>query len=174
MPAHHQVFKQNPIFGVGATMILDAVQMGDDMTAHNAFVLCYTELGILGYWFWYSLIQLGIIGAWHARTAVDRQRPRTLEQAWLRRFAGMSVAAMGGYCASAYFLSRAFVYPMYFLFAILGAVPLVVSRTLPPGHPPLINIRRDLFLWCTVGAVFSILYIYFTIVLLNRVYYTGE
>lgn len=75
--------------------------------------------------------------------------------------------------ASAYFLSRAFVYPTFFLFALLAAIPPIVERMLPEGHPPLLNIKKDLFLWNTLGVVISILYIYYSIILLNKAYFSG-
>ena len=165
----NQVFKRQPLFGVGATSILDFVQTDEDMSAHNAFVMCYTEIGLFGYWFWYGLLQLGIVGAWRSRTAL--KKPQTPEQAWLKRFAGLTVAATGGYFASAFFLTRAFVYPTYFMFGLLGAIPVAAKRILAPDHPPLINVGKDLFLWCTVGTVLSVAYIYTIILILNRIYY---
>jgi hypothetical protein len=165
----NRMFKRYPLFGIGVNMISEYTEEG--RAVHNAFVLCYTEIGLFGYWFWFSLLQLGLMGCWAARAAL--RRPKTPAQAWLRRFAGLSVCATVGYAASAYFLSRAFVYPVYILFAILAAVPLVTQRLLGPDAPRLINVRRDLFLWCTAGSLFSVAYIYVSILFLNRAYMGG-
>jgi hypothetical protein len=80
---------------------------------------------------------------------------------------------MVGYCASSFFIGRAFVYPMFFLFGILGALPAVAQTLLPDDHPPLIRVGKDLFFWGTVGSLGSILYIYLSIVLLNKAGYSG-
>jgi len=160
-------FKRNPIFGVGFNMITDFIER--DRAIHNAFVECYAEIGFFGYWFWFALLQLGIVGAYRTRmllTGVKDLRAR-----WLRRFAGLSIAALMGYSASSYFLTRAFVYPILFLFALLGAVPLVAQHYLPEGHPPLIEFRRHVLILGTIGTVLSITYVYFSIILINKAWY---
>ncbi|MGQ9662791.1 MAG: O-antigen ligase family protein [Kiritimatiellia bacterium] len=162
------VFKTTPLFGVGFGMFNEYIP--GDRAAHNAFVLCYTELGVFGYWFWFGMIQLGILGAWRTRVALRRVEGE--DERWLYHFSGLAIAAMVGFCASAYFLTRAYVYPMFFLMVLLGAIPRVAQQYLPPEHPLLISVRRDVFLYCTVGALGSIAYIYFSIVLLNKAYYT--
>ncbi len=49
-----QMLRANPVFGVGKDHYLDY----HHLTAHNSFVLAFSELGILGYFFWASLITL--------------------------------------------------------------------------------------------------------------------
>ena len=159
-------FKAQPIFGLGYGMFW---QVAGDRAAHNAFVTCYTEIGILGYWFWFSLMQLGIIGCW--RTLQVFKRPKTPAQAYLKRVAGLSIAAMVGFAAGGYFLSRAFVFPIFFLFGILGAVPLIAMRYLPEEHPPLQNAATDVFGMGTMSTIISLFYIYATILILNAGFY---
>ncbi len=159
-------FKTSPVFGVGYGMFEDYVE--GSRAAHNAFVLCYTEIGLFGYWFWFSLLMLGVVGCWRARAALTRVS--TVEGAYLRRFAGIAIAAIAGFSASAYFLSRAFVYPMFVLFALLNAVPVVAQRMLPDEHAPLIRPKRDVWTWGTISSMASVVYIYISIVLLNKAY----
>ena len=159
----NRMFKQNIMFGIGFNMFW---MVARDRAVHNAFVGCYTTLGLFGYWFWFCLLQLGVVGAWRARTAMAS--PATMEEAWLRRFSGLSIAAMGGFCASAYFLSRAFVYPMFFLMVLLGSLSVVAQNMLPDNWPRLIRPQWDLFVVGTLGTVGSITYIYFSIILLNK------
>lgn len=159
-------FKTTPLFGVGAGLFSEYVS--SDRAAHNAFVLCYTEMGVFGYWFWFGMLQLGVIGAWRTRSVLSK--PKTIEQAWLREFAGLSIAAMVGFCASSYFLTRAFIYPMFFLFGLLGALPRI-ARGLLPEHPAIMDVKRDVFIWGTVGSLGSIVYIYVSILLLNIAFY---
>ncbi|MDI6775008.1 MAG: hypothetical protein QME60_06395 [Verrucomicrobiota bacterium] len=157
------VFKENLLFGVGYRMFPDYVSLA--RAAHNAFVLCYTEMGLVGYWFWYAILQLSVVGAWRTRMAL--REPANAEQAWLKRFAGLGMAAMAGFCVSSYFLSRAFVYPLFFMFAMLGVLPVVARPHLPEGAPPLVGWQRDVWTYGTAGALVSILYVYLSIRLLN-------
>lgn len=162
----NQEFKKAPIFGLGYGMFW---QVAGDRAAHNAFVTCYTEVGLLGYWFWFSLLQFGVIGCW--RTMRAFHRPKTEVQRYLKRAAGLSIAAMVGFSAGAYFLSRAFVFPIFFLFAILSSIPLIAQRHLPEDHPPLQNVATDIWGLGTLSTIGSVIYIYVTILILNKGYY---
>ncbi len=165
----NQMFKRNPIFGIGYEMAWIVTDKG--LALHNAFVTCYAELGLFGYWFWFLLIQVGVVGAWRARGAL--QRVADPEAQWLRRLAGQTICAMMGFCVSGYFLSRTFMYPLFSLMAMLAVIPLLARRYLPPHHPPLIDLRKDVYIRGTIGALISVVYIYITIVLLNKVWYGG-
>ena len=160
------VFKTTPIFGIGYGMWYDMVT---GQASHNAFVVCYTELGVFGYFFWFTLILLAVLGTWRSMMAL--QGRRSGEELWVRQFAGLSIAAMIGYLASAYFLTRAFVYPTFFLIAMLGAIPYVTGRMLPKGHPPLINPRKDVWVLGLIASPVSIVYVYISIIFLNKAFY---
>jgi len=162
-------FKSSPInmlFGGGYDMFPEII--GTDRAAHNAFVSCYTELGLLGYWFWFNLLTLGLIGCW--RTRVAFMRPRNGSQAYLKRLSGLSIAAMMGFMTSSYFLSRAYVYPFFFLFGLMNAIPVIAQRHLPEDYPPLLNFRKDVLATGTIATLGSIVYIYATVLILNRGY----
>ncbi len=163
----NQMFKHNPIFGIGYDMSWQVTLRGEAL--HNAFVTCYTELGLFGYWFWFLLIQLGIIGAWRARGALRRVADPNAK--WIRHLAGMTIVSTMGFCASAYFLSRTFVFPLFFLVAMLAAMPRMAAQYIPPNYPPLFNLRRDVYKWGTIGSLISVIYIYISCILLNMAYY---
>jgi hypothetical protein len=158
------VFKHNWMFGIGYGMFW---QVAEDRAAHNAYVYCYTELGVFGYFFWFSLMQLAFMGAWRTRVAL--RNPRTDEQAWIKRFSGLGVAALAGYSASAYFLSRCYEYPLFFLFAIFGALPIVAKRRLS-GHQTIVGNNFKDIIACMIGTLLSIVYVYWSIILLNKAY----
>jgi putative inorganic carbon (HCO3(-)) transporter len=162
----NRYFKSHALFGGGYGMFGEIT--GTDRAAHNAYVLCYTELGLFGYWFWFNMLLLGLVGCW--RTRVAFRNPKTVEQRYLKRAAGMSIAAIVGFSASAYFLSRAYQFPLFFLFAMLASIPLIARRYLPEGYPPLIDFKKDVLVTGTVSALFSVVYIYITILLLNKVH----
>lgn len=162
-----EMFKRNPVFGIGYDMFW--IVTAQSKAAHNAFVKCYTELGTFGYWFWFGLIQLGIIGAHRVRGAL--KRTGNPEAGWLYRFAGQCIVAMVGFCGSAYFLSRTFVFPLFFLMAMLAVLPVIARRYLPPHQPPFFKMRKDVWVMVSVGTVASIYYIYISILLLNKAFY---
>lgn len=164
----NQAFKQNPIFGIGYDMFW---QIADGRPAHNAFVTCYTELGLFGYWMWFGLIILGVIGAWRVRVIL--KRPTSEEGFYMRRFTGLGLASMGGFAAGAYFLSRTFIYPFFFLMAVLNAVPRISEPYLPEDHAPVVEPRKDVMWYGTVLTLASVVYIYLSIVLLNKSYGGG-
>lgn len=163
----NRAFKSNPIFGLGYGMFWQVTTQG--RAAHNAFVSCYTELGLVGYWCWFGLLQLGVLGCWRTRMALAR--PRTMAQAYLRRVAGLSIASLVGFAAGGYFLSRAFIFPFFFLFGLLNAIPVIAQRMLPEDHPPLIDTRRDVMISGTLATLLSVAYVYVTILILNKVFY---
>lgn len=161
----NRYFKSHPVFGGGFGMFGEIAETGGAV-AHNAYVTCYTELGLFGYWIWFNMLTLGIIGCWRTRVAFIS--PKNNEQAFIKRIAGVSIAAMVGYAASAYFISRAFTFPCFFMFGLLNAIPMVAARYLPEDHPPLIDYHRDVLFTGTFCALGSVVYIYVTILLLNR------
>jgi len=163
----NRYFKSSPInmlFGGGYGMFGDII--GTDRAAHNAFVCCYTELGLFGYWFWFNLLTLGVIGCW--RTKVAFRRPRDGVQAFLGRLSGLCISAMAGYAASSYFLSRAYVYPFFLLFGVMNAIPMVAQKYLPEDHPPLLDFRKDVMITGTIATLGSVMYIYISVLILNR------
>jgi putative inorganic carbon (hco3(-)) transporter len=60
-----ELFKQSPIFGVGFGNFTNF----NDVTAHNSFVLCLAELGLLGTTLWLALLVTTITGL---NTVLDR------------------------------------------------------------------------------------------------------
>jgi O-antigen ligase len=159
-------FKTHPIFGVGAMMIEEYIS--ESRAVHNAYVLCYTELGVFGYWFWFGLVQLGLVGAWRARCAL---LATTEDEEWLQRFSGLCMAAVAGFSASNYFVGRAFLFPTYFLYALIAVIPILAEGQLDEDHPRLFKVGRDLFLGVTAASLLSIVYIYISIIVLNTLSY---
>ena len=156
-------FKARPLFGVGYGMLGDYIS--DDRAIHNAFVLCYAELGLFGYWFWFTIIVAGIVGAWRTRVALSNSD--STDGQYVARFAGLAIAATVGFLVSSYFLTRAYVYPLFFLFVTLGAIAEIARPFLPDKTRSLALVGRDLLLYGTIGSFSSIAYIYVSILILN-------
>jgi hypothetical protein len=163
----NRMFKDNPLFGLGYGMFWEVT--GGHKAAHNAFVSCYTEVGLVGYWFWFGMLQLGLIGAWRTRVALGRVRKQS--QAYLKRVSGLGLASLVGFAVGGYFLSRAFVFPLFFLVGLLNTFPMIAKKLLPEDHPPLIDPRKDVFGMGTLSSLFSVVYVYWTILILNKAFY---
>ena len=157
------VFKTRPLFGVGLGMLRE--YLGKSRAVHNAFVLCYTELGVFGYFFWFNLILVAVLGL--IRTRVLLYGVKDPEAVWLYRFSCWGLAALGGFCASSYFLSRAFVFPLFFLLAMLGVVPFLAQTLVGDDGPPLVSLKKDVLKLGLPLSLASIAYIYVSILLLN-------
>lgn len=159
-------FKSNPIFGIGYDMFW---QVASSRASHNAFVGCYTELGLFGYWMWFGILLLGVLGCWRTRRALAR--PRSGTERYLYRASGMAIAAVTGFSAGAYFLSRTFLFPYFFLFALINALPLVAQRFAGEERLTLHSRPGEVVRIVTLGTIASIIFIYATIVLLNKAFY---
>jgi len=159
-------FKSHPIFGVGLGMIREYIHQS--RAVHNAYVTCYSELGVFGYFFWFALILVAIFGVVRTRQALAGVKDS--EAKWLYRFCTWGLSAFAGFCASSYFLSRAFVFPMFFLTAMLGSVPFLAQEYIEEGCPvPSVDTKRDALRVGIPTSLFSILYIYISILMLNKV-----
>jgi putative inorganic carbon (HCO3(-)) transporter len=126
------VFRSNPLIGVGFNRFGDFSKM----TAHNSYLLCMTELGVIGFTLWMGLMALTIlrlnrtIASGKARLSANdtdeaRQRREEHRQAqWCR-------VALIAFLSTAWFLSRTYA-PL--LFIVLG-IALVVNRLAEESAP---------------------------------------
>jgi putative inorganic carbon (hco3(-)) transporter len=102
----NQFLKQSPLFGIGYQRWLEH----SDQVAHNSFVTCYGELGLFGYSFWFTLLWLVL------RSVYRIARLEPLDRGTRRVAVGL-FAAMAGFYASAFFLTRTY---NPFLYLMLG------------------------------------------------------
>jgi O-antigen ligase len=65
-----EMFKSAPIFGIGCNLFTDL----HDITAHNSFVLCLAELGLLGSALWMALLVTTTMGL-NRLISVRKKRP---------------------------------------------------------------------------------------------------
>jgi len=158
-------FKTRPIFGVGLGMSSEYLYRGK--VVHNAYVHAYTELGVFGFFFWFSLLFLAFLGPLQTRRAL--RNATHSEAKWLYRFSGWGLAALAGFAGSAYFLSRAFIFPLFFLMSMMGAVPYLAKAYIPEDQE---DVRLGLSIkdTCIIGlplSLFAIFYVYISILVLN-------
>lgn len=140
----------HPIAGVGYHRFSDH----HTHTAHNTLVVCFGELGLLGYWVWLALV---IMVFTQLSRAADAALPGSDEQLWATRlkmsFIGFFVCSM--------FLSRAFEPPLFILLVISIGVWNAVCRQLrgtPQGTALAATLpwRSRTFFW----AIGTILFFY--------------
>ena len=108
------MFRSNPILGVGYLNFTDH----NDLTAHNSFVLCFAELGIVGYFFWLALLVVAILQIGQVRRCEDDDA----EADDLRRHAKVLVASFAGMLVAAFFLSRSYNPILYLLVGLAFAL----------------------------------------------------
>ncbi len=159
-------FKASPVFGVGLGMLPEYLDRSKP--AHNAYVHCYAELGVFGFFFWIGLIFVASVGMLQTRRAL--RYCEDVEGMWLYRFSAWGLASLAGFAASAYFLSRAFIFPLFFLTAMLGAVPVLARQYAPEDRADDMRLGLTIRDTCILGIPLSlcvIVYVYISIILLN-------
>jgi O-antigen ligase len=114
----------NPILGVGYDRF---VEINDGLTAHNSFVLCFTELGLPGYFFW-----MGVLYYAYKRRPKDLPEPEDDPDAEGRRKDIMGARlALTGFLTASFFLSRTYI-PISYIFICLPIVAEIASN--PTSH----------------------------------------
>ena len=107
------MLKANPLSGIGYGNF--AEEQG--ITAHNSFVLCFAELGLIGYFLWLSLI-VAIFGG----LGVIADSPPDIVSSFGRRWATALRASLIGFLTCAWFLSRTYSEILYLLLGLSAAL----------------------------------------------------
>jgi O-antigen ligase len=121
-----QMLKSSPIWGVGHGAFLDH----HPLVAHNSFVHCFAETGLVGYFLWLALLVLTLGGL----KRLQESAPATEEGREARRWAHAIQLSLTGFLAGAFFLSRSYGV-MLFLLLGLGTAVIDISRREEWGEP---------------------------------------
>ena len=117
------LFRQAPVFGIGANRFAD--QLG--WVAHNSFVHAFTELGLFGGSMYFGAFFIAISNLYRLRDAkCARLDPE------LNRFRPYLLSAVAGYAVGSLTISRCYVTPTYL---ILG-LPCAFLALVDPGVTP--------------------------------------
>lgn len=153
-----QLLKQFPILGVGYN------RFGDYhiLTAHNSFVLAFSELGLVGYFFWLAFVVATVMQAYRlmrlAPESIGVESPQ--ERAELARYTAVAWAyfyAVAGFLVAAFFLSRTY----NILLVTLGASCVAIDATFRRRWPTLPRIPFGRVARIAVAVeVASIVFIY--------------
>jgi len=144
-----QLLKQHPLSGVGYNMFRDF----NDLTAHNSFVLCFSELGLPGFFLWTALLVVTVM-----ELNAIRKLPVTTEpDSFLRRYARSIQVAFYAFLVSAWFLSRTYIPTLYLLLALAISVAEMARRagkTIGPFSFPAIAVRTMMIMMASLSLVY--------------------
>jgi O-antigen ligase len=87
-----EMFKSAPLFGIGFSGFTDLYEI----TAHNSFVLCLAELGLLGSTLWMALLVTTTIGL-NRIIGVQKKRQPTKLLGLMRLFESSTIASPGAF-----------------------------------------------------------------------------
>jgi putative inorganic carbon (HCO3(-)) transporter len=118
------MLKAKPVFGVGYGNFTDF----NSLTAHNSFVLCFSELGLFGYFAWMGLIVLTFMGLNRAVRFAPADSPERAVATILR-------AALLAFLTCAWFLSRTYQPGLYVVLALCIAAWVCASKVIVPPPP---------------------------------------
>jgi hypothetical protein len=152
----NQFLKQNPLFGIGYQRWLEF----SDQVAHNSFVTCYGELGLFGYSFWFTLLWLTL------RSVYRIARLDSLDRGTRRLAIGL-FAAMAGFYASAFFLTRTYNPFLYLMLGLgIGLIRYVERQPYcPAGYFEITNRdigRSVLMAFASIPAIYLLVKLYWT------------
>ncbi|MDQ5897803.1 MAG: hypothetical protein QG612_1889, partial [Pseudomonadota bacterium] len=105
-----ELLKWRPLWGAGYGNFLDH----HNLTAHNSFVLCFAELGLMGYFLWIGMIVLTYKSLSTTVELLPLRSPH-------RQMAVLMRNALVGFLVCAWFLSRTYQPVLYFLLALCVA-----------------------------------------------------
>jgi putative inorganic carbon (hco3(-)) transporter len=150
-----QMLKESPLFGVGYHEFIEH----NSITAHNSFVLCFAELGLVGYFFWIALLATSIIDL----NGVCGTDSGCSEESWHLLFIKWGKAlrlSLIGLLAAAFFLSRTYVITLYLVLGVCTALA-VMARTAGKlgALPPPIRLTRLISAWELGSIAFMYVFI---------------
>ena len=123
------MFRSHPLLGVGK----DRFTEYNYLTAHNSWVLAFSELGFAGFYFWVSLLFVSFYMVWQIRSQspasvdVDIQARYAKE----RQLASVTMFAMVGVFVSAFFISRTYTIVLYIVAGLATAQYHRITRNFP-------------------------------------------
>jgi len=122
------MLRDRPILGVGYNLFTDV----HEITAHNSFVLCFSELGLVGFFCWLALIVSTLLGL-NQFIRIYSPQPAYLQ---LVRWAVAIRASLASFAVTAWFLSRTYAPLLYVLLAMWVVVEQMALRMQQQGRLP--------------------------------------
>jgi O-antigen ligase len=153
-----QMLKSSPAWGVGYGSFADI----NGLVAHNSFVHCFGELGLVGYFAWLGAIVASFWYLERARnTEVVSERPTELA-----RWAAAAELSLVAFLAGALFLSRTYSVSLFLLIGLATAVAGVAART--TDTPDAYRLQTWRLLLRTGGLILLSIVLVYAVVVLAR------
>jgi putative inorganic carbon (HCO3(-)) transporter len=144
-----EMLQSHPITGVGFNAYTDY----HERVAHNSFVHCFAELGLMGYFCWLALLLMI-----HSRlSALSRVNTDTPDGDTVSRWATSCRFSFYGFLTSAFFLSRTYAPMLYMLIGVSMALD-VAARQI--GYDERTTPAQQVYGRAAALAVTSVLLIY--------------
>jgi O-antigen ligase len=105
-------FKSSPLWGIGVGGFIER----DGWTAHNSYLLCAAEMGLIGFFLWMSVLVVTMIQLSRVPKVVGESNPA------LARWAVAVKLSLGGYLFTSYFLSCTYSLLLFMLLGIAGGI----------------------------------------------------
>ena len=159
-----ELFRQSPLFGVGFQRFM-AENSG--RAAHNSFVVCLAELGILGYGFWIAMLAFTLAGLNSLIKSLSTARSEAEsgarqvseeqeeESAEIDKWARALRTSLAGFLAASFFLSRAYSLTLYLIVGMSVALLCLVEEEDEPMEQP--SLGWQLSLSTALGAAAVVL-----------------
>jgi len=147
------MFKANPLLGVGMGNFIDHHYK----TAHNSWVLAYSELGFVGFYFWMSVLFTSLFGVFVVSRVKVSDYPEMLPdmREKILKEVNLAKATFFGFIAvlaSAFFLSRTYTFPLYFFAGLSTASVIRATNNIPD-----FKVRPIQFFVLCLSVVFIVL-----------------
>ena len=116
------IFKSSPIWGIGYQQYTDF----SDKTAHNSFLLCAVELGLIGCFLWVGLI---LVSLWELRLVAGTAATEDSDEE-LPAWANAVFLSLVAFLVPGWFLSETYASMLYLLLGMSAAIArLEIERT---------------------------------------------
>jgi hypothetical protein len=126
-----QMVRASPVWGVGFGNFTDI----HELLAHNSFVHCAAELGLVGYFLWLSVIVITIGDSLALGWTLDAEDPFDAEMSTMLRAVRLGLA---GFLVAGFFLSRAYSFMLFMLVGLSASLVNLAEwegRPVPRFHP---------------------------------------
>jgi hypothetical protein len=141
------LLRARPIVGVGVGQFMQEIDMPH--TAHNAYLLAATELGVPGYFAWFGLLWMSI----KIPVSIAIRPPAGLDPA-IARFASALSLSFGALVVGIFFLSFTYKQLLFIFLGLAGALYGTVRAAHP--HFEVRTTKDDLKAIAVVGSTFLV------------------
>jgi putative inorganic carbon (HCO3(-)) transporter len=151
------LLKAHPLFGVGFGNFTEH----NPLTAHNSFVLCFSELGLIGFFSWMAML---VFAFKSLSRVLDTLQPDEPEY----KMAELLRSALVGFLTCAWFLSRTYDSSLFFVLGLCASAWYCAAQTptaKQPGSVAYLQLRDVKWVRTTMICVLlAVMAVYFFII----------